>query len=138
MDLSDFIPCFVKLTISPGSTSLTNSPPTAAIAQLSEARKYVLSLFPIQSGFSPNGSLAPINFLGEVTTSAYAPLIFFAVFSTASSTVLECTRSLAIWNAITSESVVVWKIAPFWISSHFSSGVLTRFPLCASARVPIT
>lgn len=47
--MSEDMPCFVILTISPGRTSLTNSAPTAAIAQLSDARKYVLSRFPIQS-----------------------------------------------------------------------------------------
>ena len=53
-----------------GQLFMTLAPPTAAIAQLSDARKYVLSLFPIQSGRNPNGSLAPIIFLGEITTSA--------------------------------------------------------------------
>ena len=38
---------------------------------------------------------------------------------------------------LVSESVVVWKIAPVWISSHFRASVLTRFPLCASARLPL-
>ncbi|HEX3028423.1 MAG TPA: hypothetical protein VHT34_03755, partial [Clostridia bacterium] len=37
-------------TISPGLTSLMNSPPTASNAQLSEARIYELSNFPIAKG----------------------------------------------------------------------------------------
>ena len=35
-----------------------------------DARKYVFSLFPIHKGFNPKGSLAPIIFLGLLTTSA--------------------------------------------------------------------
>ena len=62
------MPSGVIVTTSPGSTSLTNSAPTVSRAQVSEDKKYVLSLLPIQSGLKPNGSLAPISFLGLITT----------------------------------------------------------------------
>ena len=62
----DSIPFGVRVTTSPGSTSLTNSAPTVSKAHVSDVRKYVLSLLPIQRGLKPNGSLAPISFLGLI------------------------------------------------------------------------
>ena len=97
----------VIVTTSPGSTSLTNSAPTVSRAHVSDDKKYVLSLLPMQRGLNPNGSLAPISFLGLMTTSEYAPFIFNIAFLTASSTVPTLSLSLAIRYAITSESIVV-------------------------------
>ena len=49
----------------------------------------------MQRGLNPNGSLAPTNFLGLITTNENAPLIFLIARPTASSTVLLFKRSLA-------------------------------------------
>ena len=137
-DVSDFIPSFVMVTISPGSTSLINSAPTVSRAHVSDDKKYALSLLPMQSGLNPKGSLAPISFLGLITISEYAPLIFFIAFLTASSTAPVLSLSLAIRYAITSESIVVWNIAPVYESSSLSSTALRRLPLCAMPSVPLT
>ena len=92
----------------------------------------------MQRGLKPNGSLAPISFLGLITISEYAPLIFFIAFLTASSTVGVLSLSLAIKYAITSESIVVWNIAPVYESSSLNSTALRRLPLCAIPSVPLT
>ncbi len=70
MSLKETIPLSGEIaTTSPGSTSLTNSAPIVSSAQVSDASIYALSLLPIQRGLKPNGSLAPISFLGLITTS---------------------------------------------------------------------
>ena len=98
MFLYDWIPYSGDMvTTSPGSTSLTNSAPIVSSAQLSDASMYALSRFPIQSGLKPNGSLAPISFLGLMMTSEYDPLTFLRALVTASSTEPHLTLSLAIW-----------------------------------------
>ena len=69
MLLFDSIPFSGEIvTISPGSMSRTKVAPTVSSAQVSEAMIYALSLFPMQSGLNPKGSLAPISFLGDMTT----------------------------------------------------------------------
>ena len=88
--------CGVIVTISPGATSRTNSAPTVSKAQLSDEKKYALSRLPMQSGWNPNGSLAPIILRGLATTSEYAPRIFCIANFTASSTVPTCNLSRAI------------------------------------------
>ena len=90
------MPSAVIATISPGFTSRTNSAPIVSSAQDSDASTYALSLFPMQSGLKPNGSLAPISFLGLATTSEYAPLIFSIAFLTAFSAVPDLSLSRAI------------------------------------------
>ena len=62
---------------------------------------------------------------------------FAAVRLIASSAVGAARRSLAMWNAITSESIVVWKIAPVSSSWRRISNAFTRFPLCARQSVPL-
>ena len=81
---------------SPGSTSLTNSAPIVSSAQVSDVTIYALSLFPMQRGLKPNGSLAAISFLGLSTTSASAHLRWWQARLTAASAVFELRRSLAI------------------------------------------
>ena len=108
IDSSDLIsPPDVIVTTSPGFTSRMNTAPTVSRAQLSEARMYVLPDLPMHSGLNPYGSLTPMSFLGEATTSEYAPFIFPAAEITASSAVAALTLSLAIWYAIISVSIVV-------------------------------
>ncbi len=68
MLISDLMPSAVIATISPGSTSRTNSAPIVSSAHDSDASIYALSLLPIQSGLKPNGSLAPISLRGLATT----------------------------------------------------------------------
>ena len=99
------------------------------LAQVSDDRKYALSRLPIQSGLKPNGSLAPINFLGLMTIREYAPFNFCIAPFTASSTVPTFNLCLAIKYAITSESMVVWKIAPVYESSSLNSSAFKRLPL---------
>ena len=43
--------------------------PNIEIVEISDDKKYALSLLPMQSGLKPNGSLAPISFLGLITIS---------------------------------------------------------------------
>ena len=69
--------------------------------------------------------------------SEYAPLICCIAFLTACSTVGVVKRSLATRYAITSESIVVWKIAPVSSSFSLNSTAFTKFPLCANASVPL-
>ena len=94
-EVSELIPSGVIVTISPGSTSLTNSAPIAENAQVSEDTKYALSLFPILNGLKPKTSLAAINLRGLITTREYAPFIFFMALATAASTLEVLRRSLA-------------------------------------------
>jgi len=69
--ISDSMPFSgVMVITSPGSISLTNSAPIVSSAQVSDVTIYALSLFPMQRGLKPNGSLAAISFLGLSTTSA--------------------------------------------------------------------
>ncbi len=54
MAISDLIPySFVMVTISPGITSRTNSPPMVSMAQVSEDNIYELSNLPIDNGLNP-------------------------------------------------------------------------------------
>ena len=59
----DFTPLGSTTTISPGSTSRTNSAPQASRAQVSLANTYPLPSLPIHKGRNPLGSLAAISFL---------------------------------------------------------------------------
>lgn len=119
--LDVILPSLSIITISPGSTSLTNSASTVSRAHVSEVMKYVLSLFPIQSGLKPNGSLTPINFLGLVITSEYAPLSCLHELRRASSTDFVLTLSRAKRYPTISESEPLWKIAPSYESFSLSS-----------------
>ena len=71
--------------ISPGSTSRTNSPPAAAMAQLSLAMTSASPILPMHSGWKPCGSRAAISLRGLITTREYAPFSFFIAPWTASS-----------------------------------------------------
>ena len=62
LKLYDFNFPFFITTISPGSKSLINSPPSISISQFSDAKIYSpLSLFPSNKGLNPCGSLTAIS-----------------------------------------------------------------------------
>ena len=58
---------------------------------------YAFPLFPMQSGLNPNGSRAPISFLGDMITREYAPFSLSIALDTASSTLVVSTLALATW-----------------------------------------
>ena len=80
-------------TISPGSTSRTNSPPAAVMAQLSLAMMSFSPSLPMHSGRKPCGSRAAMSLRGLITTSEYAPFSLSIVCSTACSMLSEERRS---------------------------------------------
>ena len=103
--------------ISPGSMSLMNSAPIASSAQFSEDRKYVSSILPKTSGLKPYGSLTPMSLLSVMKIMAYTPCISFMVSRIACSQLSVLIRFLENSDRMSSESMFVWKIAPWEASS---------------------
>ena len=135
--ISDLIPSFVMMTISPGSISLISLPPTAVIAQLSDDNIYASPAFPRHRGLRPRGSLTPISFWGLMIRRAYPPMSFFEILTAASSMESVFIRSLAILYAMTSESELPANTAPSLSSFDFISSAFITLPLWASASVPL-
>lgn len=126
VSLLDFSPFLVIVTISPGSISRINSAPYRCQRAAFRCKDIALSLFQRQR-FQSVWIRAPISFRGSLMiTKSISPRIF--------STVLYCflysgrmhTFSCDM-NAITSESVVVWKLRLSGSTPHFRASALTRF-----------
>ena len=75
-----------KTTISPGSTSRTNSKPALSRAQLSEATAHPWAFFPMQRGRNPQPSRTAMSLLWlDRITREKAPFSWAAALATASS-----------------------------------------------------
>ena len=129
----------LTMTISPGSTSRRYFAPIASSAQVSEAKaKPPFGNTPMQSGRKPCSSRAAMSFLGLITTIEYAPLSLSIALEIASSMDEAVSLSFVTVYAMTSVSVVAWKMEPASSSSSRSSASFVRLPLWAIAMLPLT
>ena len=116
-------------TISPGSTSLTNSASIKSKAHVSDANVSEFPNFPIASGLNPLGSLTAIIISGLKNSNEYAPLHLERASIILLANVSSFDR--AIRCRITSVSVVDWKIEPSLSSSSLSLFAFVKLPLWA-------
>ena len=116
-------------TISPGSTSRTNSAPRMSSAQVSEARIQAPSSRPSTSGRTPRGSRPPRMPSSNSPTSDQAPSTSRSASTRRSTMLWRWLRAIR-WM-ITSVSLVDWNSEPSSTSRRRRSMALVRLPLCA-------
>ena len=127
-------PLSSMMTISPGSTSRTNSAWMRSSAQVSLLNTYAPSTLPMHSGRKPCGSRTPISSFSVMITSEYAPSTLRMVeIRLCSPFSVGCASQCR----MISLSTVVWKIDPRSSSSSRSAAALVRLPLCAMAICPL-
>ena len=105
----------VAITISPGSTSRTNSAPMMSRAQVSEASTQPSPTFPSISGRTPSGSRTPMSLERVMATIEKAPSTRRSASLSRSGMVFWIERAIR-WM-MHSVSEPDWKIEPCWISS---------------------
>ena len=109
-------PSAVAITISPGSTSRTNSAPMMSRAQVSEESTQPLAgAGPSISGRTPSGSRTPISLERVIATIEKAPSTRRSASFIRSGMVFWIERAIR-WM-MHSVSEPDWKIEPCWISS---------------------
>ena len=82
-------------TTSPGSSSRSTLPPTASMAQDSEAKRMAWPFRPMHKGRKPQGSRQAMSFWGDMTSREKAPRSLDAAWHTASSTLPQRSRAWA-------------------------------------------
>ncbi len=128
-------PAAVAITISPGSTSRTNSAPMMSSAHVSEASTQPSPTRPSISGRTPSGSRTPISLERVMATTEKAPSTRRSASFIRSGIVFWIERAIR-WM-MHSVSEPDWKIEPWAISSPRSASALVRLPLWAMAQPPM-
>ncbi len=129
------MPPEVAITISPGSTSRTNSAPMMSRAQVSEASTQPSPTFPSISGRTPSGSRTPMSLERVMATIEKAPSTRRSASLSRSGMVFWIERAIR-WM-MHSVSEPDWKIEPCWISSSRKLSAFVRLPLWAMAQPPM-
>ena len=125
----------MAITISPGSTSRTNSAPMMSRAQVSDDSTQASPVRPSISGRTPSGSRTPISLERVMATIEKAPSTRRSASFIRSGMVFWIERAIR-WM-MHSVSEPDWKIEPCRISSSRSASALVRLPLWAMAQPPI-
>jgi hypothetical protein len=127
-------PCS-QITISPGSTSRTNSAPMMSSAQVSEASTQPSPIRPSISGRTPSASRTPISLVRVMATIEKAPSTRRSASFIRSGMVFWIERAIR-WM-MHSVSEPDWKIEPRPINSSRRLSALVRLPLWAMAQPPM-